>query len=197
MKRFFMKHMAVWLLVSFCTMLFVSHGPAAALENPRDDGEAGLESGSPDGKRLGDGAGPETKVIVAAGKKKKKKKVPVLLAVGGLILTGIVLVLFNKVKKDDGANGKRYEPKKLRPKKLNPKIEVMLTVSRGQGVEGTPGTGSTSYYYGEVVPYSYRLQPGYKEPVVNIDGQGAPMAGHIVMDANHELVVSALAGEGS
>ncbi len=114
------------------------------------------------------------KVIVKPGvkKAKKKKKFPVLLVAGGAVVIGIVLALLLKKKKKI----KTYQ----------------LIVTRGEGVEGTPTTGTMTYNEGTAVNYNYSLQGGYKNLVVTLDGNAAASSGTITMNSNHTLSAAAV-----
>jgi parallel beta-helix repeat protein len=66
-----------------------------------------------------------------------------------------------------------------------------LSVQLSQGVSGTPDIGSYSYNEGKVVSYQYRVQSGYANLTVKLDGQPVPAGGTITMNSNHSLNVSA------
>lgn len=67
----------------------------------------------------------------------------------------------------------------------------VLTVTKGEGINGTPETGSTIYNEGASATYSYTLQAGYTDLSVKIDGSTAAASGTITMNANHTIVASA------
>lgn len=67
----------------------------------------------------------------------------------------------------------------------------VLTVVKGVGVEGTPGSGTFPYNAGDTVNYSYTLQNGYTDLVVKIDGLDASASGTITMNGDHTFSVSA------
>jgi hypothetical protein len=69
--------------------------------------------------------------------------------------------------------------------------QYTLNVTRGPGVNGTPGTGSFTYSAGDVVSYSYSLQTGYKDLVVKKDGSIVSSSGSFIMNGSHTLAVSA------
>jgi sugar lactone lactonase YvrE len=96
-----------------------------------------------------------------------KKKFPWLLVVGGVVVVGVLVYLLI-IKK--------------------PKYE--LTVTKGEGVNGSPGTGSNSYKKGKTVNYNYTLQTGYSDLTVTIDGQAAPASGTITMNSDRTLIAS-------
>lgn len=74
---------------------------------------------------------------------------------------------------------------------VNVKNRYTLSVTKGNGVDGAPDTGSASYVDGETVTYNYILLTGYNNLVVLVDGAEAAASGSITMDRDHEL--SALA----
>jgi hypothetical protein len=104
--------------------------------------------------------------------KKKKKKFPWALVVGGVIVVG-VLVYFLL----------------LKPKKKT------LTVNLGEGTTGEPASGTYEYKKGEVVNYNYRLQDGYSQLSVLLDGTAASPQGTVTMNTNHRLTASATPNE--
>lgn len=67
-----------------------------------------------------------------------------------------------------------------------------LTVNLGNGVAGTPTSGS-SFAQGSVVPYSYTAQAGFNNLVVLLDGSPVPAAGAVTMNAAHTLGATAQA----
>jgi len=75
-------------------------------------------------------------------------------------------------------------------------IKYTLTVSLGEGVTGTPSSGTHSYSKGEVVNYSYSLNSGYTNLVVKLDGQQVNASGTITMNSNHTLNATAEKTEG-
>lgn len=68
-----------------------------------------------------------------------------------------------------------------------------LTVNRGEGVNGSPDTGTFFYTDGETVNYNYSLQNGYVDLVVTLDGLTVPASGSILMNQSHTL--AAVAGK--
>lgn len=100
---------------------------------------------------------------------KKKKKFPVLLVVGGAVVVG-VLVYFLLIKKK--------------------KPTYTLTVTKGEGVNGTPAAGTYTYKEGETVSYNYSLQQGYTDLTVLLDGTAVSANGTITMDGDHALVAA-------
>jgi len=66
-----------------------------------------------------------------------------------------------------------------------------LTVSVGEGVTGSPTSGTNSYSEGQSVSYSYSLISGYMNLVVTLDDQQVEASGTITMDRNHTLNASA------
>ena len=108
-------------------------------------------------------------IEMPAGKKKKKKKFPALLVVAGAVAVGIILYfILKKAKK------KKYD----------------LTVSIGEGVDGTPASGTYRHKEGEIVNYNYSLQAGYTNLNVLIDGQNAAESGSITMNQDHSISVT-------
>jgi hypothetical protein len=95
---------------------------------------------------------------------KKKKKFPWLLVVGGVVVVGVILyfVLAKKPKYD-------------------------LTVNVGEGINGTPTSGTSSHKKGSSVSYNYSLKSGYTDLSVKIDGSPASASGSIKMDQNTTL----------
>jgi predicted SpoU family rRNA methylase len=99
---------------------------------------------------------------------KKKKKFPWLLVVGGAVVVGALVYFFF-----------------LKPKKKT------LTVNLEEGVEGEPASGTYEYKKGEVVSYNYRLQAGYSQLSVLLDGVATSPQGTVTMNGNHRLTASA------
>lgn len=66
-----------------------------------------------------------------------------------------------------------------------------LSVTVGEGITGTPATGSNSYTEGETVSYSYALQTGYENLEVRLDGVVVGNTGVITMNMAHTLTVTA------
>lgn len=102
---------------------------------------------------------------------KKKKKFPVLLIVAGVAVVGLVVMLLSK---------KKAEP-----------TQYTLTVTKGEGVDGSPNSGTMTYNQGAVVNYNYSLQSGYKDLEVRLDGNIVSSSGSITMDRNHTLTAAA------
>jgi hypothetical protein len=69
--------------------------------------------------------------------------------------------------------------------------EYTLNVTKGNGVNGTPNSGTFTYNEGDTVNYSYSLQSGYQSLVVKIDGNVVAASGTITMNSNHTLEASA------
>jgi hypothetical protein len=100
----------------------------------------------------------------------KKKKFPWLLVAGGAVVVTAIILLTKKKKE------KQYT----------------LTVNLGEGVEGTPPTGTTTYKEGTTISYNYTLKPGYNNLVVQLDGAALlSSSGTINMTQNHTLTASA------
>lgn len=104
--------------------------------------------------------------------KKKKKKFPWALVVGGVIVVGVLVYFFL-----------------LKPKKRT------LTVDLGEGAAGEPASGTYQYKKGEVVNYNYRLQDGYSQLSVSLDGVAVSPQGTVTMNSNHRLTASATPNE--
>jgi len=75
----------------------------------------------------------------------------------------------------------------------SPTLQVLLP---GQGVNGTPLSGTHAYGSGEMVDYSYTLASGYSNLVVKLDNVVVPASGHIAMNANHVLSVAVTPPQG-
>jgi hypothetical protein len=99
----------------------------------------------------------------------KKKRFPWLLVAGGAVVVTAIILLTKKKKE------KQYT----------------LTVNLGDGVEGTPQTGTNTYKEGTTISYNYTLNPGYNNLVVQLDGAAASSSGTITMNQNHTLTASA------
>jgi hypothetical protein len=69
--------------------------------------------------------------------------------------------------------------------------EFTLTVTVGEGIDGTPATGTYSYKENVVVTYSYSPQVGYRNLEVTLDGVVVASNGSIPITANHTLTVTA------
>ncbi len=119
---------------------------------------------------------PEPEKVIAKEGKKKKKKFPWLWVAGGVVIVTVVLILLLKKKK---------------------KKKYILTVTKGDGVEGSPDTGNYTYNNGREVDYTYRPEPGRVDLVITLDGNAVnysgadAVSGTIVMDGDHTLSVSA------
>jgi tetratricopeptide (TPR) repeat protein len=100
---------------------------------------------------------------------KKKKKFPVLIVAGVVVVAVVVALILSKKKKE----------------------EYTLTVTRGEGINGTPTSGTTIYEKGSTVDYNYIVQSGYKDLVVTLDGTAVATSGTITMNRNHTLNASA------
>ncbi len=66
-----------------------------------------------------------------------------------------------------------------------------LTVTKGAHVTGTPNNGSYTYARGSTVNYNYEPASGYNTLEVKVDNVAVANAGTIIMDADHNLTVSA------
>lgn len=104
------------------------------------------------------------KVICQDGTKKKKKTW--LIFAGVVVVAAAIILLTGKKKKE---------------------TNYTLTVNKGEGVDGNPGTGSHSYSKGSTVSYNYSLQSGYTSLIVTLDGNVVPASGTITMNSDHQL----------
>jgi len=66
-----------------------------------------------------------------------------------------------------------------------------LTVTRGEGVDGNPASGVSTFANGASASYNYSLQGGYTNLVVTLDGNPVAASGSITMTADHTLAASA------
>jgi hypothetical protein len=67
-----------------------------------------------------------------------------------------------------------------------------LTVTLGNGITGTPATGSYPYTENDMVNYSYSAQSGYGNLAVTMDGVPVANAGVVTMNASHVLAATAM-----
>ena len=104
--------------------------------------------------------------------KKPSTWVPVLL---GAAAVGVIFYLLLK--------------KSKKPEKYT------LTVTVGEGVEGSPASGSYTYRDGENVNYNYSLQSGYSNLTVTLDGNQVSESGSITMNQEHTLSVTSSANQ--
>jgi hypothetical protein len=77
----------------------------------------------------------------------------------------------------------------------SPLNQYTLTITKGEGINGIPDSGVTTYDEGTVVNYSYSLQGGYTNLVVTLDGANVSASGTITMNSNHTLVANATLAE--
>lgn len=70
--------------------------------------------------------------------------------------------------------------------------DYTLTVTVGNGVTGTPATGSYTHSENETVNFSYSTQAGYGNLAVTLDGIPVASSGAFAMDANHTLDAAAI-----
>lgn len=68
-----------------------------------------------------------------------------------------------------------------------PPDQYQLTVTKDQGVEGTPASGTTWHNENETVDYNYSLLQGFTDLEVRLDGADVSPVGTITMDKNHSL----------
>jgi len=99
---------------------------------------------------------------------RNKKKFPWLIVIGSVVAVGALVYFLTK-----------------KPK------ENTLTVSLGDGVDGTPVNGTHPFKKGSSVSYNYSLKTGYANLNVKLDGMDAAASGTIKMDRNHTLTVTA------
>jgi hypothetical protein len=71
------------------------------------------------------------------------------------------------------------------------KKNYTLTVVVGEGVTGTPSSGSSSNKKGTVVNYNYALESGYSDLSVTLDGAPIAASGSVTMNGNHTLEAKA------
>jgi hypothetical protein len=114
----------------------------------------------------------------ATAPKAKKHSFPWLIA-GGVFVVGAIVALLLLTKKKSNSNSS---------------ATFTLTVTVGEGVDGSPASGSTTYKEGTQVSYSYSVKSGYKTLSLTLDGTPANASGSITMDKNHTLNVAAVEG---
>ncbi|MCP5048752.1 MAG: hypothetical protein GY940_16395 [bacterium] len=66
-----------------------------------------------------------------------------------------------------------------------------LAVQVGEGVSGTPGSGTYSHNGGDTVTYDYQLESGYTDLSVTLDGQPVSSSGSFTMNSDRTLSASA------
>ncbi len=71
------------------------------------------------------------------------------------------------------------------------KKNYTLTVNAGEGVTGTPASGTSSHKKGTVVNYNFAAQSGYGGLTVTLDGAAVAASGSVTMNANHALEAKA------
>jgi hypothetical protein len=69
------------------------------------------------------------------------------------------------------------------------KPDYTLTVTKTDGVDGTPAAGAVKYSKGTIVNYAYTAQPGYAIKVT-LDGAVVNNSGSITMDKDHALAAT-------
>jgi hypothetical protein len=94
-------------------------------------------------------------------------------------LDGVVVPLSGKITMNSNH--------KLEATAQPPPDQYQLTVTKGQGVDGTPDSGTTWHNESETVDYNYSLPEGYTDLEVRVDGTDVSSAGTITMDKNHTL----------
>ena len=67
-----------------------------------------------------------------------------------------------------------------------------LNVVVGEGVTGTPDTGTYPYEEGDTVDYSYSLLPNYSNLVVTLDNESVEPSGTVTITGVHNLKASAI-----
>ena len=110
----------------------------------------------------------QQKILAKEGRRKGRKKFPWLLIIGGVAAIVIAILLLKK--KD---------------------TNYTLTVEKGDGVTGTPSTGTYTYLAGSGVNYNYSLQEGYGDLSVMLDGNNISSSGTITMDRDRTLSIAA------
>jgi hypothetical protein len=95
----------------------------------------------------------------------QKKRFPWLLAVGGVVVVGVVLYFLV----------------------LKPKKKYQLTVEVDEGVTGTPEAGTYEYKKGSTVNYSYTEKTNYTGLEVELDGRAIQSSGSFKIERNHIL----------
>ncbi len=73
------------------------------------------------------------------------------------------------------------------------RTKFTLTVGVGEGVAGSPATGTNDYPDGTSISYSYSLESGYTNLLVRVDTFEASASGTIIMNKNHSLYADATA----
>jgi TPR repeat protein len=101
-----------------------------------------------------------------------EKKFPWLWVAGGIVVVSVIAILLLKKKK---------------------KKEYTLTVILGEGVDGSPKSGTYSYKEGYKVDYKYSInQTGYSDVLVWLDGEIVYNPGTVEMDKDHTLNPNAI-----
>ena len=70
-------------------------------------------------------------------------------------------------------------------------VNYTLTVTVGNGINGTPAAGSYTHSENETVNYNFTAQPGYGNLAVTLDGAPVASSGAVTMNANHTLDATA------
>ncbi len=135
---------------------------------PEADGEKGKADNSTSVASASGEEDPPGVQEQEAPAKMKKKHFPWFWVAAGVVVVGVVLY-FTVIKKP----------------------EYKLTVSVGTGVSGTPASGTVTYKKGKKVSYSFKLQDGYKDLRVYLNGTAFSAAGEIEMNRHHYLVAAA------
>ncbi len=105
--------------------------------------------------------------MISKNGKKKKKKFPWLLVTAGVLAVVVIVYIILQNKK------------------------YTLNVTTGEGISGTPSSGTATYKKGTLVDYKYDLMTGYSNLVVTLDGSPVSPSGTIKMNGNHTLVARA------
>ncbi len=71
-----------------------------------------------------------------------------------------------------------------------PRKTYTLTVTRTEGIEGSPAAGTTQYDPGAAVTYDYHLNEDYSDLAVMLDGAAITPAGSFTMDKDRTLAAS-------
>lgn len=162
------RRLISWMIMgAFLCLVQVSAAPPASGDEIGSSEENVAVSAAVAEEGAGVGAVEKESAIT----KVSKKKFPWLLVLAGVIAVGAVLY-FTVLKK---------------PK-------YTLTVTVGEGVEGTPIAGAVEYKKGTVVAYNFTAKTGYKKLTVTLDGTPIADSGNVTMNADHTLLVSATEG---
>jgi hypothetical protein len=159
--NFYRKPISVFVMVTFTILLCFWANQAPAAPAAEKSSSAALENSQGESSNFIEHE--ETAPAIKKGKKFPWLIVALVVVAGGTALYFLVL------------------------KKKN----YTLTVTVGEGVTGTPVTGTSTNEKGTAVIYNYTLQSGYNNLSVTLDGAAVDASGTVTMNANHALVASA------